>query len=362
MPRFYVFMKKLYFKIFLFTFILPCFLFVLRAPTRGAPIEINGFAAEKAENSISITDSSGRMVKVQLPVKRMVILTSDALEIVRVLNAVDLVAGVNSGTEKNPLFWLKLKDLPKVGTWNSPNYELIAGLNPDLVIGYAGRPGPEMEKKLSPFGITVLRLNFYKIKTLTKEVKILGRILKKEKEAEEFADWYQQKIQLIQDRIRKLDKLPDVYIESYTDYHSAGPGSGADEMCAYAGGHNISSGFAISYPEVTPEWVVAENPDIIVKAASLGRCYQITKPDKLKNIKTGIIKRPAWNNISAVQNGKVYVLANDIWTGPMAIVGISYMAKWFHPALFEDIDPVLIHKEYLEKFQKIKYSGVYVYP
>jgi len=350
-------MKKMF--LIKFVFILSGFLLVFCSG-------INGFAAEKAENSISITDFSGKIIKVnipvKLPVKRMVILTSDALEVVRILNAADLVVGVTSGLEEVPLFWPKLKDLPKVGTWNEPNYELIAGLSPDLVIGYAGRPGPEMEEKLSPFGITVMRLNFYKVKTLIKEVKILGRILEKEKEAKEFADWYRQKMRLIEDRISKLDKLPDVYIESYTDYHSAGQGSGADEMCALAGGHNISSDSAIPYPEISPEWVVAKNPDIIVKAASLGRCYEMTEPDKLKNIRTGIIKRPAWNNISAVKNGKAYVLANDIWTGPMAIVGISYMAKWFHPALFEDIDPVLIHKEYLEKFQKIKYSGVYVYP
>ena len=351
-------MKKTVFKIFIL--ILSCFLLVFCAGT-------NGFAAKEAESSPVIRDFSGNRVKVnipELPVRRMVILTSDALEVVRILNAADLVVGVTSGLEKVPLFWPKLKDLPKGGTWNEPNYELIAGLDPDLVIGYAGRPGPEMEKKLSPFGITVMRLNFYKINTLLKEVAILGRILNREKEAREFADWYQQKMQLIQEGIRTLDSdsLPNVYIESYTDYHSAGRGSGGNEMCVWAGGRNISGTSAIQYPEVTPEWVVAENPDIIIKVASLGRCYQMTEPGRLKNIRTGIIRRSAWNNISAVKKGKVYVLANDIWTGPRAIIGISYMAKWFHPAVFKEIDPVLIHKEYLEKFQKIKYSGVYVYP
>lgn len=352
-----IFMKKTFLKIFIL---------VLSGLLLVFCFGINGFAAEKAKNSISIRDFSGKMIKVniplKLPVKRMVILTSDALEVVRILNAGGLVVGGMSGLEKVPLFWPKLKDLPKIGTWNEPNYELIAGLNPDLVIGYAGRPGPEMEKKLSPFGITVMRLNFYKINTLLEEVAILGRILNREKEAREFADWYQQKMQLIQEGIRTLDSLPNVYIESYTDYHSAGRGSGGNEMCVWAGGYNISGESAIQYPEVTSEWVVAKNPDIIIKAASQGRCYQMTEPGRLKNIRTGIIQRPAWNNISAVKKGKVYVIASDIWTGPMAIVGISYMAKWFHPAVFKDIDPVLIHKEYLEKFQKIKYSGVYVYP
>jgi iron complex transport system substrate-binding protein len=55
-------------------------------------------------------------------------------------------------------------------------------------------------------------------------------------------------------------------------------------------------------------------------------------------------------------------MASNIWTGPRAIIGISYMAKWFHPDLFKDLDPEELHREYLRRFQDIKYQGIYVYP
>jgi iron complex transport system substrate-binding protein len=106
-----------------------------------------------AGESIRIKDATGRSVQVKLPVKKLVVLTSDALEVIRALKAEDLVSGVNTGIAKDPLFWPGLKNKPIVGSWRGPNYELIVELNPDIVIGYGRHPGQDMEKKLEPFGI-----------------------------------------------------------------------------------------------------------------------------------------------------------------------------------------------------------------
>ncbi len=211
-------------------------------------------------------------------------------------------------------------------------------------------------------GITVIRLDFYKMHRLKQDIEILGRILQKEKQAGQLIDWYREKMEFIKERLKPGCKPPDVYMENYSDYHSVGPGSGADEMCALSGGHNISSDFAIPYPEVTPEWVLTKNPEIIIKAVSFCNCYAMTGTNKLEGARKKILKRPAWDNIRAVREGKVYVMAGDIWTGPTAVVGICYMAKWFYPDFFNDLDPEKIHKEYLEKFQRVSYRGTYVYP
>ena len=312
--------------------------------------------------SISIQDATGRFVEVRLPVKKLVVLTSDALEVIRALKAEDLVSGVNTGIAKDPLFWSKLKNKPRVGSWRGPNYELIAELNPDIVIGYARHPSQDMEKKLAHFGITVIRLDFYKIRSMVKEIEILGRILGKEQEARQLIGWYQEKLKLIERESMPLMNRPDVYVESYSKYHTTGPGSGGHEMCVLAGGRNIASNFSIPYPEITPEWVLAKNPHIVVKAAALSNCYAMIDPDPLKSIRGKIMARPAWDNIRAVKDSRVYVVASDIWTGPRAIIGISYMAKWFHPEVFKYLDPEKLHREYLENFQGIKYQGVYVYP
>jgi iron complex transport system substrate-binding protein len=312
--------------------------------------------------SILIKDATGRSVEVRLPIRRVVILNSDVLEVIRALNAEDLVVGVNSGISISPSFWPGLKNIPSVGRWMEPNYELIAELNPDIVIGYARHPALDMEKKLMPFGITVIRLDFYKICALIEEVKILGRILGREEEARKLTTWYRKNLSSIQGSIKDISDRPDVYIESYSRYHTTGPNSGGHEMSILAGGHNIASDFSIPYPEITPEWILANNPHVIIKATALSNCYSMTDPRSLKIIRDEITDRTAWDNIQAVQEDRVYVMTSDVWTGPRAIIGIGYMAKWFHPDLFKNLDPEKLHREYLEKFQGIKYQGVYVYP
>jgi len=71
-------------------------------------------------------------------------------------------------------------------------------------------------------------------------------------------------------------------------------------------------------------------------------------------------------SVTAVKNGRVYVLSQDLQSGPRSFLSSEYMAKWFHPELFEDLDPQAIHQEYLTRFQGLDYdldeNGVFVYP
>ena len=329
-------------------------------------VSVEGISGETIERkSIRIQDATGRFVEVGLPVKKLVVLTSDALEIVRALKAEDLVVGVYSDIGKDPLFWPSLKDKKKVGTWKELNYELVAELNPDVVLCYAQRPGRDMEKKLEPFGIKVLRLDFFKLDMLEKEVETLGLILKKEKEAQQLTAWYRSNLNLIKKKLKDTNDRPHVYIEGDSNYHTTGPGSGGHDMCVLAGGQNVASNLSIPYPEVTPEWILMSNPNVMVKVTTVttcSTCYGMTDVAPLKRIRNEIMDRPAWENIRAVKGGKVYVMANEIWTGPRAIIGTSYMAKWFYPDVFKGFDPMALHREYLETFQGIKYQGLYVWP
>ncbi|BBO91301.1 ABC transporter substrate-binding protein [Desulfosarcina ovata] len=331
---------------------------------RDTPAEATRSLSTIAE-TIRIEDSKGVSVAVRLPVRRLVVLTSDALEIVRALGAVDFVVGVYSDIEKNPLFWPTLKDRPKVGSWKAINYERVVELHPDAVLCYAQRPGREMEKKLEPFGIQVIRLDFFRIERLAKEIETLGRILEREKRAGALSAWYRRHLHHQRDMLKTITACPRVYIEGDSNYHTAGPGSGGNDMCLLAGGCNLAAKLSIPYPEVSPEWVVTGDPDVIVKITTRSicdSCYSMTERTPLKNISDRLMARPAWRHIGAVKKGRVHVIANEIWTGPRAIIGTSYLVKWFYPELSTEFDPEALHREYLESFQGIRHQGIYVYP
>jgi iron complex transport system substrate-binding protein len=79
-----------------------------------------------------------------------------------------------------------------------------------------------------------------------------------------------------------------------------------------------------------------------------------------------MVNEPGWEHIKAVEDGKVYIETSDIDCGPQLFIVIAYMAKWFYPDIFEDLDPEAIHREYLTRFQRIDYDldehGIFVYP
>ena len=316
--------------------------------------------AGNAAPSIVIEDAFGREISVDLPVQRIVVLNSDVLEVLRSLGAQNLVKGVYSEIVKDDAFFPEFLDRPKVGSWKNANAELIADLNPCIVIAYENNPGTELEKQLSPFGIQVIRLNFYKLGTIVKEVTTLGRIIGREQQAQVLAAWYREKLDDIRKRLGPVKEKPLVYVESYSDFHTAGPGSGGHDMCVYAGGKNLADVFKVPYSEVTSEWVISKQPEVIFKTTAWGNGFERKDGAFFNTVRNKIISRPSWNLIKAVKKGRVHVLDSGIWTGPRAVIGVAYMTKYIYPDLFFDLDPELIHKEYLESFQGVPWKGVYV--
>lgn len=310
--------------------------------------------------SMTVVDALGRSVPISLPIRRIVALNSDALEVLRILKAKDRVVGVFSKIVREPGFWGELAALPKVGGWQNPDPETIAGLEPDLVLAYGRNPGQDMEQKLAMLEIPFLRLDFHKIESLEKEIRTLGHLLGRQAEATTFCDWHHQRLEIIRQKLSTVSERRLVFIESYGDYVAAGPGSGGNEMCVLAGGNNIAASLAIPFPHVTPEWVVSQNPQVIIKAAGHGNGYDAKDSTPFNRRRDAILARPAWHLIAAVTNRNVHVMDSAIWTGPRAFVGIAWMARWSYPGLFRDLDPEEWHKTYLQTFQDMAYRGVYV--
>lgn len=195
-----------------------------------------------------------------------------------------------------------------------------------------------------------------------REVTDFGKLLGKNAEAEAYAQWHGKCFSILEGRLNNQGNPPKVYLESYTDYRASGPGSGGYEMGSLAGGNLVSSGFTITNPLISTEFIADVNPDVIVKMVSSQNSYGDNSHAALEKVRHDLMQRPGWSYISAVRTGRVYALSSDIGPGPRGIVGVLYMAKFFYPESFRDIDIRAIHREYLERFQGVPYRGFYVYP
>ena len=337
------------------------------------------------EKELTLVDSADRVVTVKKPLNRIVTCNRHFLEMFQALKVPkDKVVGVPDGIKRPgyDILYPEFQDVPIVaGGYNpgsAPDCEAIIGLYPDVVLLYAAYTGSDAAADLlESAGVTVVRLNFNRPhipNMFQEEVKKLGYVFGKEAEAEELLDFYevcQNSIKETVEGISEEDK-PKVYAESWNSYVT----TERYARIEIAGGRNIFPGMSYEASiSVDPEEVVSQNPDIIVKMATAEGVagYELDVADTvgMAEIREEIMSRPELQNVNAVKNGKVYVISGYIMAaGPRSgcryFVQDAYDAKWFHPELFEDLDPKAIHQEYLTEFQGLDIDldekGVFMYP
>ncbi|HID93571.1 MAG TPA: ABC transporter substrate-binding protein [bacterium (Candidatus Stahlbacteria)] len=314
-----------------------------------------------------IVDSTNHTVTIYRPVKRLVAAGgSYGPEAVLALGAKDKLVGVASYAKKRAELELLLEDVPGVGSSINPDVEAILALDPDIVQGYACFDLSTLRDTLEGASIPLVQLDFSKPERYFEEIRIMGRLLDKEDRAEELINFEEQYLNLIAQRVAGLedDQKPKVYMESYGDYQAIGPGKSGHDILIYCGGVNIFDDIE-GTRTVSAEEVVMRNPQVIIKLVSKNSLpesgYGVTNTTQIEELRNTIMTRPAWDSIDAVKNGRVYIISTDA-KSIHGSVYYSYIAKWLHPNLFEDINPIEIHRDWMETFLGIEYTGVYGYP
>jgi len=312
-------------------------------------------------------------VTIPMPVESIVVLNLACAESVRGINAQDMVVGVGSSLVEgsNRDFFPEMIDLPTVGKWSEPDIEAIISLNPDVVIADLRTPDPEkLEDKLEGTGITVVRMGFTYPDYSSSEIMALGYILDRKDDARELNSFAGKYSDLIEERVSSIaeSERPRVYPIYYTSadlWKTGSNGSIVDMLCGLAGGeniaHDLTGGTGGMYPTVDPEWVVGENPQIIFTWSSPGG-YSLANDTAMRELWTKIVQAPELSRVDAAKDERVHLMTTEITSRPRWFVGLSYLAKWFYPEKFLDLDPEAIHKEYLERFQGREYQGIFVYP
>jgi iron complex transport system substrate-binding protein len=337
------------------------------------------------ERELTIVDSADRIVTVKKPVERIVVTHRHSLETLRTLKVPkDIIAGVTSYAigDAMPIYFAEYKDIPGVGSLYNFDIEAILDLKPDVVIlcgpcSWLNAKIEPAQKVFEAAEITVLR--FYSTGgcieadsyPYPEEVKKLGYIFDKKKEAEEFIEFYIKYMNSIKVKVEKIpeEDKPSVYYEGHAPYYLYGE---RWARCEFAGGKNILD---TEYGNVDPEAVVERNPDIIIKVAPGWPVtgYHLDPDDttEIEKVKEEIMNRLELQNVKAVKDGRVYVMSAYFlsgmgYSGVRGFLQIAYNAKWFHPEIFKDMNPQAIHQEYLTRFQGLDIDldekGVFVYP
>ena len=306
---------------------------------------------------IQITNTDGTPVTISKVADRVVCLNGDAAEMMIALGAGDRVVGLTSEAMNNTVLKPHLPYATDIGNWQKPNVEQVLNLRPDTVIAYSSSK-PKNTEQFENAGIKLIYLDCYKIDSMKHDALAMGTILGKENAAKKYLSWMTKWTDLTLFNTTGIysDNVPDVYLEGYSDYSAQGKDSGGDQMINKVKGKNIAYSLEGTWPKVTPEWVIKEDPDFIIKEAGP------TEGKTTGSILNSVTGREGFGNLTAVKNNKVYVLDGKLILGPRSPAGLVYLAKILHPDETKDLNPSDALAEYDQQFVSGTKTGDYLTP
>ena len=222
---------------------------------------------------------------------RIVVLDPAVVEMVYLLGGEDKLVGI-AKLERSKI-WPeeKTEKVESVGTFINPSLEKIIALKPDLVIE-SFHSSDAIDKSLSSNNIEIIKIQANSIEDIFKNFQKVAKILRKEKEAEKIIAEKKQKIE----EIKKIDttEKKGLFILAPTPMRVFGKGTLPNDIMEMLNIKNIASGMEGMSPTLTPEYIIKENPDIILTF--------------VKNPQEIVKANPQIKDISAIKNNKFVVL------------------------------------------------------
>jgi len=296
----------------------------------------NTVAAQENELSkyrnLTLVDDHGFVLKLSSYPQRIISTAPSCTEILFALGVGDKVVGVDdySNYPYNFSEWIKAGNMTSIGGFSTPNTEVIVSLKPDLILT-AGTLNDENAKTWRSMGYNVLALDPHDINGVLQDIMLVGRATGSEAQAASLVNSINARINAVFEKLAGVTEKPKVYYEIWYDpLMSVGASAWENQLIEKAGGVNIFANQSEQYFITSSEVIVSLNPDVILLPSSHGLGAPFWGSfDQVK-------ARAGWSSISAVKNGRLYVVDSDIITraGPRIADAIEMLAKIFHPELF----------------------------
>lgn len=278
----------------------------------------------------------------------------------------------------------EIDSIPKIGKTSeaSVSPEKVLALNPDIAIfGIAGH-GPGLRNglvdELRKAGVPVVFIDFrqHPMRNTLPSMRLLGKVLHREKQAEEYIAFYQEHLQRVQERVAEIPdaQRPRVFIEllagvgpGLTCCHTAGNGN-FGEFIEAAGGDNLAADLVPGViGDINLEHLIAVDPQVYLISGTrdmqaTDQGYKagagVTPQAGARSLKK-LTERKGINTLTAVREQRVHGIWHNFYNSPYNILAVEALAKWFYPEQFEDLDPAHSLDELNRRFLPVDLRGAY---
>jgi iron complex transport system substrate-binding protein len=307
-------------------------------------------------DDIMIMQTNGEICTLPHIAERIVLLNANAAEVLRLLGASEKVVGVSQSILDNAEVGPMFPAAVSVGKWNVPDIEMILSLSPDVVIAFCSSK-PNNANLIEAAGVPIVYIDCYKPTTMVQDVHSLGVLAGNSNRAEEFTMFYNATLENISTRIPSDTRMPRVFCEGYTDYAAQGVGSGMDLLLEMSRGKNvISTSVTAGKAEISPEWLVAADPEVIIKVATEKNMLNAT------DLISSLARRPGFSSMQAIQNNRTFLINSGIVYGPRTFAGTLAVAKILYPEEFSDVSIRDALQDYSERFGLNMSTKIPIYP
>ncbi|WP_293722143.1 ABC transporter substrate-binding protein [uncultured Cetobacterium sp.] len=252
--------------------------------------------ALKLENGF-IVDSRGNKVE-EKEYKKVLILDPAAVESFYLIEGEKSIVAI-ADTAKNPIWpQEKTKDLPKAGTIMKPSIEQVLSFTPDLVI---------LNTMSEAFGesLKARKLNFIineanSFDQILENLEVYGVITGQREKSEKLVQDYKSKLGEIKQKIEEKPlNIKGAFLFSTSPMMVFTPNSLPGQIFDILGIENIAKGLPGGRPILSPEYLLAQNPDLLVGSMAI------------KNKNDILNSNPVVKQTKAGQKGNMMIIDSD---------------------------------------------------
>lgn len=299
-----------------------------------------------------VIDQAGRKVTIPTEVNRIVTTWRPATFMVFAVGGQEKLVGVEEHAASTKLLkevYPEIAQLTKVGSMKGLNIEAVVSTHPDVVVIWSQKGSDYIIEQLESQGIPSVVLIPESIEQMKEAALLLGQILGTEPIAEKMVNYYDQKLEMIKERVSQIpeNQRKKVYLAGSHGFLC----TCSSEMFQHfaiekAGGNDVASELTGFWNDISAEQLVKWNPDIIV---AVRYC-----PENLGDV---VKKYDYTQSINAVKSGELYLFPSNLgpwdYPEPRSILGILWLAKLINPEIFADLDLVQeiedFHKDFFGK-------------
>lgn len=352
------------------------------------------FVSPARAQAVHVVDVVGRAVTLPAPARRIVLgawVSLDALSLIHPDPASLLIGwGGENGANRGQLADFR-KRFPAIdavpvivkNTIDTMSIESVIASSPDVVIlsrfdafRFGDADANPQLRMLEAAGVPVVVLDFFldPARNTDASMRLLGKIIGREAEAEAFCAFFRPRMDAIAHGLNSAGARlirPTVLLHAFAARPDCCWTSGAGDRTGLvdaAGGHNIGADAVKgAIGQLALEYVYERNPDIYLATGGVdGRSpgeelvigRDVTEDEAQESFER-LLQRPQIAAMGPVERGRAFAIWHNFYHTPLRVAVVEALARWFHPTLFPGLDGKATLAAINQRFMAVPLEGTF---